>query len=387
MEAKNIFKTVGSNDDTAIMTEKRILLIQLFSNGDCLYVTSIARQIKHNYPKSHLTWVVSTKCKSMLINNSDIDVIEEVVIPDSSQNEKVFSKILKESSEKKDAGVYTDVIVPQLLCDNMKFYDGTVWSSLVRSSGLNLTVNPLPILFLSDAEKKAAENFALTHDLQKYEHVILFECAPQTSQLLLTREIILSYSKQIIDQGNACVILSAPQAYYFNEPHIFDGNTLSIRETVALTHFCTIILGCSSGITWAATSNAAKPLSFVQILAGDTYYFNPLSITFKKWKRSLDSLIELVRFDETKIGLVFKDIFLKGFETARLEHHQNVRVQFKLHRGIIHRFLLGGKISEILTFVSVNIRENGINFSMLKFMIMGFVLFPIQFLKGKSKLY
>lgn len=365
------------------MSKKNILLIQLFSNGDCLYVTSIARQIKYNYPDSHLTWAVSSKCKSMLINNPDIDEVEEVHISDASQNEAVFNQVVKQAFEKKEAGLYSECFIPQLLSDNMKFYDGMVWSSLIRSSGLKLTVDPAPRLFLSDAESKAAEDFVISHNLMQYKHIILFECAPQTNQLLLTKEIILSYSRQIVKQENACVILSAPQAYGFNEPHIFDGNTLSIRETVALTHFCTLILGCSSGISWASTSNAAKSLPFVQILASDAYYFNPLSITFKKWNRSLNSLIELLHFDENKIGQVFNDIFLAGFESARLKHHQEVTVQFKLHRGIIHQFLLKGKIAEIITFVSINFREHGWNLSMIKYIILGFVLFPIQYLKDK----
>jgi ADP-heptose:LPS heptosyltransferase len=367
------------------MNNERILLIQLFSNGDCLYVTAIARQIKHDFPDSHLTWVVSSKCKSMLINNPDVDVIEEVLISDASQNEVVFHQVIAETEKKKRDGIYTNVIVPQLLGSNMKYYDGIVCSSLFRSSGLKITVDPTPGLYLTNQESEKANRFALQHQLSKYEHVILFECAPQTKQLLLTDEMILAYSKQIVSKGNACVILSAPKAYHFNEEHIIDGNILSIRETVSLTHHCTLLLGCSSGISWAATSNAAKPLPFVQILASDAYYFNPLSITFKKWNHSLDCLIELVRFDTLKIGQVFEDVFSKGFDSARKIHHQKVKIQYKLHRGVIHQFLKQGEFSEIITFVKINITENGLNPGLIKYMFLGFILFPFQLLVDKIK--
>lgn len=367
------------------MSKEKILLIQLFSNGDCLYVTGIVRRIKQQDPSSHITWIVSSKCKSMLLNNPDIDEIEEVIIPDASLNETVFNRVVKEAYERKKSGLYSKVVVPQILGSNMKYYDGTVCSSLFRSSGLSNNDLTYPRLFLTSAENQTADSFAKQNNLKSYKHVVLFECAPQTNQLLLTDELILAYSKAIVQQGDACVILSAPKAYKFNEPHIIDGNVLSIRETVALTHHCTILLGCSSGISWAATSNAAKPLQFVQILAPDAYYFNPLSITLNKWEQSLNHLIELVQFDVSKIGEVFRDVFSKGFDASRQVHNQKVEVQFRLHRGIVHQFLKKGRLGEIITFVKTNIKANGWNFHMLKYISLGFILFPVQLLYDQFK--
>ena len=34
----------------------KILLVQLFSNGDCLYATSVARQIKKDFPGHATSW-------------------------------------------------------------------------------------------------------------------------------------------------------------------------------------------------------------------------------------------------------------------------------------------------------------------------------------------
>lgn len=364
---------------------KKIALIQLFSNGDCLFATTVARQIKDDHPACELTWIVSSKCKNMLLNNPDIDVIEEVLIPDPAQNETIFNRVVKETQEKKKAGMYTEVIVPQLLGTNMKFYDGTVCSSVYRSSGLNIKVDNSPVLYLTENEKEAAGQFALKHNLTGYKNVVLFECAPQTKQLNLTDEIILDYSLRILKEENTCVILSGPRPYNFDHPHIIDGNTLSIRETVALTHYCTLLLGCSSGISWAATSIAAKPLPMVQILAPDGYYFNPLSLTFKRWHKPTARLIELIHFDTDKLEAVFTDIFHQGFEKAQIKHNQLVKPQFRLYRGIIHHFLKRGRLAEIATFVRVNLKENGFNISMLKCMLMGMVLFPIQLILDQTK--
>jgi ADP-heptose:LPS heptosyltransferase len=361
------------------MTIERILLIQLFSNGDCLYVTAIARQIKKNHPGSYLTWIVSSKCSSMLLNNPDIDEILEVAIPNASQNEIIFNQILSEANEKKRFGLYSKIIVPQLIGNNMKYYDGLVYSSLYRSAGFEQIDDPTPKLYLTQNEYQIAKEFAQQNQLHLYKHVILFECAPQSNQLLLTDELIKEYARCIVNQGSACVILSSPKAYRFNEPHIFDGNRLSIRETVALTHYCTLLLGCSSGISWAANSNAAKSLNFVQILSKQAYYFNPLSLTLEKWHYSSNRILELIEFNTHKIEQVFQDIFTKDFQSARINHHQKVQISFKLHRGIIHHFLKNRNISELITFISINIKENGFNFYMIRSILLGFILFPFQF--------
>lgn len=364
---------------------KKNVLIQLFSNGDCLFATTIARQIKNDHPGCELTWIVSSKCKNMLINNPDIDVIEEVAIPDIAQNEEVFDRVVKEAVKKKKNGIYAEVIIPQLLGNNMKYYDGTVCSSIYRSSGLKITVETAPILFLTEKEKEAAGQFAQEYKLHTFRNVVLFESAPQTQQLNLTDEIILDYTQRILKEENTCVILSGPRPYNFGHPKIIDGNTLSIRETVALTHHCTLLLGCSSGISWAATSIAAKPLPMVQILAPDAYYFNPLSLTFKKLRKPTDELIELIHFDSEKLEAVFVDMFREGFREARIKHNQVVKPKFRLYRGIIHHFLKRGRLAEIATFVRINLKENGFNISMLKYMLMGLVLFPIQLILDQTK--
>ena len=58
----------------------RILLGQLGSNGDCLYATILARQIKHDFPDCHLTWAISSLCRPMIEQNPDVEKIWEVPV-------------------------------------------------------------------------------------------------------------------------------------------------------------------------------------------------------------------------------------------------------------------------------------------------------------------
>ena len=59
--------------------KKNIALVHLASNGDILYATAIARQIKEiDFPNCNLTWVVSSSGKKILENNPYVDEIIEI---------------------------------------------------------------------------------------------------------------------------------------------------------------------------------------------------------------------------------------------------------------------------------------------------------------------
>jgi hypothetical protein len=366
------------------MDKENILLIQLFSNGDCLFATTIACQIKHDFPNCSLTWAISSKCKNVLINNPFVDEILEIDIPNSIQNEDIFEALIHESFIKKNNGIYKEVIVSQLLGDNLAYYDSTVCTSIFRCFKHPITVDTKPIINLTNQEIESAKDFALMHQLNKYKNIVLFECAPQSNQIKLTNELIYEYCLNIIKQDSTCVILSAPNAYNFNNFQIIDGNTLSIRETIALSQFCTHFLGCSSGISWALTSNTAKELPMVQLLSTHSYYFNPLSLTFNKLNRSIDHLIELTKYDSKVIGEIFHSIFNNGFFNTRIKYNQKVSPQFKLYRGIIHKFIVERKFNLIKKFISINIKENGFNINMIIYILLGFILFPIDYMLTKK---
>ncbi len=73
---------VGEDDGTTVT---RILLGMLASNGDCLYATAIARQIKVDFPGCHLTWAIGSLSRQVLANNPDIDQVWE--LPQNSWSE------------------------------------------------------------------------------------------------------------------------------------------------------------------------------------------------------------------------------------------------------------------------------------------------------------
>ena len=53
---------------------KKILLVQLFSNGDCLFATAVARQVKTDFPNCNLTWAIAAFCKNIIALNPYVDM-------------------------------------------------------------------------------------------------------------------------------------------------------------------------------------------------------------------------------------------------------------------------------------------------------------------------
>src|SRR6478736_1535089 len=63
------------------MQQVRVLLVQLASMGDCLFVTAIARQIKEiDFPGCHLTWLIGSRYIPAIKNNPYIDAVIEIPV-------------------------------------------------------------------------------------------------------------------------------------------------------------------------------------------------------------------------------------------------------------------------------------------------------------------
>ena len=58
----------------------RILLGQLGANGDCLYATILARQLRQDYPKATITWAISDRSASLLTNNPHVDEVWKIPV-------------------------------------------------------------------------------------------------------------------------------------------------------------------------------------------------------------------------------------------------------------------------------------------------------------------
>jgi ADP-heptose:LPS heptosyltransferase len=360
---------------------KKILLIQLYSNGDCLFATTVARQIKVEYPGCHLTWAIAGFCKSIIDNNPDVDEVMEVnSVPKNAV--AAFRRFKNEMLQKKAKGEFDEVFITHPMDTNQALYDGIIRSQILNAYPHPITVPIQPVLRLRPAEIEKVSAFAAKHMLSNYTQVVLFEFAPQSGQSKkLNLQFALDIANALTREEKVAVILSSANKLPHISDNIIDGSELSIRETAALTHHCTMMIGCSSGLSWLTTSTAAKQLPMIQLLNAYTTWVNPLSRDFARYGLSTDSLIELVDFSKESVAacttLAFKDFVL-----ARKEYNQPIPLHFRTTRKIVYNLLCYLEFAAIGTHIKVNRRVYGDNMQFYNQVVMGFITAPFKLVRN-----
>lgn len=360
------------------MHQKKILLIHLFSNGDCLYATTIAKQIKADFPDSWLTWAISSQCKEIIKNNPFVDEVKEIPMPAGIDKDQCHQELVLEMTKQKQQGKYDLVFNTQVIGDNWANYDSCVRTSIYRCYGKPITVDKRPVLVLTSEEVAKAEQFAAVHRLSDFKHVVLYECAPLSGQAKFSDEFVMELARIVVTNPGTAIILSSAKTYLIQLPGILDGSQLTIRETVALAHHCNLMIGCSSGITWAVSSQPDLKLPSVQLLAKDAYVYNPPSIAKSKVGEETGDLIELFDYDLNLIGDCISEIFAHGFNIAHANFNQPAKKQFRLYRGITHDLIRRGKIRLLKYFVTMNLKEHHWHPKMIISILKGIILYPIQ---------
>lgn len=359
--------------------KQKILMVQLYSNGDCLYATAIARQIKSDFPGCHLTWAIASFCKNIILNNPFVDDVMD--ISNVAKNDAAaLRKLKKELFIRKDNGAFDELFFVHNGDTNQAYYDGSIRSSILRAYNRPITVPLTPVLRLSDEEDNA-KRFAEKYNLKKYKEVILFEYAPQSGQSEITQENAMNIAEKIIKGIDAAVILSSAKKVFSNYDSIIDGSALSLRETAALTHYCTFLLGSSSGITWISTTDAAKQLPMVQLLNPSSVWINPISRDFKRFGFSTEFLIELTTYDDEKVVSCVSEAF-KNFKSAKSRYNQDIPLHFRTTRNIVYNLLCYMEFKSIITHINVNREVYGNNMSFYKEVMIGFLVFPFRLINN-----
>jgi hypothetical protein len=357
---------------------EKILLIHLYSNGDCLYATAVARQIKQDHPGCHLTWVIASWCKAMLDNNPYVDEVQEVQGVNKENSNPIQRRLKKEALRKKKEGVYDEVYLTQLIDDNIANYDGCIRSGIFRGYDKPITVPITPVLRLRDSEIEKAKRFAEEHHLANYKNIVLFEFAPQSAQILITPELAISISGEITQNEGTAVILSSGIKIGNAHKNIIDGSALTIRETAALTHYCTLILGCSSGISWASTSEAGKQLPMVQMLDPYSPWVNPMSRDFERFGLPVETVIELYDNDVSTAVACVNMALKEGFSNARKKYYSPLPLHFIGTRRAIYNLLCFLEFGAIIRHIRINIGVFGWHPLLIKEIIVGFVTAPFK---------
>ena len=333
---------------TTSQKRKTILLGQLGSYGDCLYATTVARQIKNDYPDCHLTWAIGSRYSSILNGNPHVDEIWEIPITHRLELLDKWEQFEMEAQARKKRGDFDEVFLTQVFPNNLKNYDGTLRASIFRGYPRPIIVPIAPVLQLLPNEVEHVHSFADKHQLSDRNSVILFECLPESGQSFVTPEFALAVARELAGKfPNICIILSSHTPILSGDARIIDGSVLSFRENAELTKYCSLIIGCSSGISWLCTTDWAKPLPMIQLLKMGTSVYASFVHDFKYQRMSIDTIIEMTDCTVDRVTNCVIVVLAEGFKSARHIFHERIPLRFNSYYNTIFTFLIKkGKYKE-----------------------------------------
>ena len=315
------------------MHQIKVLLVQLASYGDCLFVTTVAKQIKEvDYPGCHLTWLIGSTYSQVIHNNHYVDDVIEVPLDKVDDINNQRQLIPDHIARTGGFDSFDYIFITDYIKANYKYWFGTTRSSLFRSYPHKLKINPQPVVFLTEVEKNNVANFCKQNRIGDNTFNVLFECSPQSGQSLMT----FLKAKQIAEElafknANLKCILSSDLSFAPNNPNVIDASTISWRENAELANFCQLCVGCSSGISWLCTSNWTRPIPFIQII-NPKYMSGRISASMKADFRyfGIDTkqIIELYNPSDSLLKKCINTVILNGFTDAKKTFDENDNSMF-----------------------------------------------------------
>jgi hypothetical protein len=321
----------------------RVLLGQLGSNGDCLYATTVARQVKHDFPGCHLTWAISSLCRPVIENNPHVDDIWEIP---AGEWQQIFGegwyRFETEAWNRVEKGEFDMAFMTQIAPSNFANYDGTIRPSIFRSYPKPITVPVETVIQLTDEKKEAVDEWIKKSGLSSYEKVVLFECASKSGQSFVTPEYAVAIAKRVIaERPDTCFVLSTHLPIQLDDARLIHGGALGLRETAYLSHYADLFVGCGSGVTVSVTSATAKPnLPNIQILNAKSSVYASFRHDFEYFGKPSGHFLETTAADVEKVAKAIVMTLEKGIETAKAEYDERIAVTFNWYFEIIRANVL-----------------------------------------------
>ncbi len=308
-------------------TPPRILLGQLSCNGDILYATAVARQIKQDYPGCHLTWAVSSAYRRVLDGNPLVDEVWEIPANSRAEIEPLWPGFAHEAYERKRRGEFDEVFLTQVNPDNYKNFDGTVRASIFRGYPRPITVPVTPVLRLFPEEVERVRDFVTRTGFMSAKYRILFESASTSNQSFVTPDFAIETAKAVLHLVPAAAfVLSSNIRAESSDPRIIDGSVVRFRENAELTKYCTLLVGCSSGVTWISTSDWATPLPMIQLLKRGTSVFASVLHDAEYFGLPTESILEMTDCTPEHLAACIAAALTEGFPAAKARFHERIPV-------------------------------------------------------------
>lgn len=337
---------------------KKYLIIQLGHFGDCLYTTTIAKQIKNDFPNSHITWAIAPRYSSILYLNPHVDNVWEIETKKEYQCDPDWDLFLADVNEKKKKGEFNEIIFSQILPFNLNKCTGTIRGSILNTYPGPITVSVKPVLYLSHQEIANVKNFAEKNKLRDYTQVVLFECVATSKQSIIDIDFALRVARHITKTNkDVLFIISSLTSLNTNNSQIIDASEVSFRENAELTKYCNLLIGCSSGITWVSTSEWAKKIPIIQFLKKNYLMYQGVKYDHELWKLDSENIVEMIDFDE-KTAMDCIETALLNFELCARKYHQNFYVSYEHFSFIVNMQLEQNEFFKVFQMFEVFSKHN-----------------------------
>lgn len=340
----------------------RFLIGQLGSYGDCLYATTVAKQIKVDFPEAHLTWAIASLYKNVLDENPHVDEVWE--IPYGSREEMLegWSDFERWALARRERGDFDEIFLTQLSATNFNRFDGSLRTAIFRGYSRAITVPVSPVVRLSEQEVSNVARFAEQHRLKAMSHVVLFECAPKSSQSFVTSGLALDIARGVIRRvPGACFILSSDLKLEAPDAQLIDGSILSFRENAELIKYCSLLVGCSSGLSWLATSDWVDQPPMIQLLESDAFLSNSMITDAERSGLPVEEIIEFTECSPERIQECIIYVFDHGIRAAKSIFHSPVPMRFTTWKQMHDHLIDLGRYRKAVCFLTLNIRTHGTN--------------------------
>lgn len=345
----------------------RVLLGQLNSNGDCLFATVIARQIKEiDYPGCHLTWAVNSRCRQTIENNPYVDEIWEIPTEETLASLDEWNSFVADAETRRKNGDFDQIFLTQIIGENLLNFDGGIRSSIYNSYPHPITVPFDPVLRLTDAEIANVGDFVEHHGLCDRNLVILIECGPASFDSSLDQAAALQLAAELTAANkNIAVILSSNRSFDSERKNIIDASVLTFRENAELTKYCDLFIGCGSGITWLTTSDEARRLDTVLVISENHNVLPSMIYDHENVGLPTERIIEICSGPAAidRLRQCLDTVINVGFAEARSKFNENMRPRnlwFVDHqiRTTLSRLAFG----QLVSCLSRIAKRNGIGF-------------------------
>ncbi|QBR71729.1 hypothetical protein CU048_11085 [Beijerinckiaceae bacterium] len=320
---------------------ERILLGQLGANGDCLYATILARQLRKDHPGACIVWAISSQCAGLLANNPYVDEVWTIPILGWDHHETMWRVFEREALARYVRREFDHMLLSQIWPNNFRNFDGTVRPSILRSYGRPITVPIENVIDLTQEEIGRVETFVRKHRLKESGPNILFECSSKSGQSFVTPDLAVEVARHLYEiLPQARVLFSTHLPMEIEDKHSVFAGPVSLREVAHLTHYCHLFVGAGSGGSVVASSTAAKPLPMVQLLSASTSVFASFAHDFDYFKIKDRQILELTVEDPGRIAACIAAACTDGISAAIDAYDSRIPVRFEHYFSLITQMLL-----------------------------------------------